>query len=116
MQTITKYASIALVSLLFIAIIYISRLSNQRDNALGDLDRANSRITQLQQVNINLKGSIDLLEKQAQQNRDYMTDLETKRTETEKQANKLAQDFKVKKHENKNINTWANQPLPTGLY
>lgn len=116
METITKYASIALIALLLIALVYISIVSNQRDTALERLDRANSHITQLQQANINLKGSIDLLEQQAQQNRDYITDLEAKRTETEKQATKLVQEFKTKKHENQIINNWSSQPLTDGLY
>lgn len=116
METITKYSLISLVALLLISLVYISIVSNQRDMALERLDRANSYIIQLQQANINLKGSIDLLEQQAQQSRDYITDLESKRTETEKQATKLAQEFKTKKHENQTINNWASQPLPSGLY
>lgn len=116
MEAITKYASIGLLALLAIAIIYISLVSNQRDNALDSLDRANSHISQLQQANINLKGSIDLLKKQAVQNRAYITALEFKRTETEKQANQLTQQFRRQQHENQTISTWANQSLPNGLY
>ncbi|QQP86930.1 hypothetical protein [Entomomonas asaccharolytica] len=116
METITKYASIGLAALLAIAIIYISILSNQRDSALDKLDKANKNIEQLQQANLNLAGSIDLLESQAQQNRVYITELEAKRTETEKQATKLVQEFKIKKHENQTINNWASKPLPSGLY
>ena len=116
METITKYSFIAFLVLLLISAFYILLVSNQRDEALERLDRANSHITQLQQSNINLKGSIHLLEKQAQQNRDYITDLESKRTNTEQEANKLAQEFKTKKNENQTINKWASQPLPNGLY
>ncbi|UYZ83188.1 hypothetical protein MTZ49_11325 [Entomomonas sp. E2T0] len=116
METITKYASIGLVALLAITIIYISILSNQRDKALLQLNSAESQIIQLVDINKNLNGSIDLLESQAQQNRVYITKLEAKRTETEKQATKLVQEFKTKKHENQTINNWASQPLPNGLY
>lgn len=116
MEKILNYPSIGLGILLILCIIYTLFVSNQRDNALDSLDRANSHINQLQQANINLKGSIDLLEQQAQQSRVYITELEAKRTETEKEATKLVQEFKVKKHENQTINNWASQPLPNGLY
>lgn len=116
MEKILNYPTIGLGILLVLCVVYISLITNQRDNALDKLDKANNHITQLQQANINLAGSIDLLEKQAQQNRVYITELEAKRTETEKHATKLVQEFKTKKHENQTISNWAGQPIPDGLY
>lgn len=111
-----SYISIGLGITAILLLIYCLSLRNSRDNAVNSLDRANDQLNQLISSNINLKGSIDLLEQQAQQNRVYITELEAKRTETEKQATKLVQEFKVKKHENQTINNWASQPLPNGLY
>lgn len=116
MQSLNKYLSIGLGVIAVILLIYCLSLRNSRDNAVNSLDRANDQLNQLISSNINLKGSIDLLEQQAKQNRVYITELEAKRTETEKQATKLVQEFKVKKHENQTISSWANQPLPEGLY
>lgn len=116
MKTIDKYLVLGLVLMLLLTVIYSLFIRNQRDHAINKLDIANGQINGLIKTNLDLKGSIDLLERQDQQNRVYITTLEAKRAETEKQASKLSHDFKVKRHENQTINDWANQPLPSGLY
>lgn len=91
-------------------------IKNQRDRIKSELCQAEQKNEQLAQINKNLSGAIDLLEKQAQQNRDYINDLEEKRIATQQQANQLTQQFKRQQHEDRTIYNWANQPLPDGLY
>lgn len=116
MRKILNYPLIGLIILLLLIIIYTSMLKNQRDQIKNELCQAEQKIQQLVQTNKNLSGAIDLLEKQAQQNRDYITDLETKRMATQQQTKQLTQQFKRQQHEDRTIYNWANQPLPDGLY
>lgn len=114
--SLNSYISIGLGITAILLLIYCLSLRNSRDNAVNSLDRANDQLNQLISSNINLKGSIDLLEQQAQQNRDYITNLEQMRVKTQQQADQLIRQFKVKQHSNQTISNWANQPLPEGLY
>lgn len=116
MQKLLNYPIIGLIIILLLLIIYTSMIKNQRDKIRSELSQAEQQLNQLVHVNKNLNGAIDLLEKQAQQNRHYINDLEQKRLATQQQANQLTQQFKRQQHENKTIYNWANQPVPDGLY
>lgn len=116
MAAIKKYLSIGLAGLLVLAVIYCLLVSNQRDNALNKLDKANEQVSGLIKDNKGLKGTIDLMRKNAEEDRRYMADLEKREAETEEKTNSLELKFKKAKNENKTINTWANDKLPVGLY
>ncbi|UYZ82777.1 hypothetical protein MTZ49_09140 [Entomomonas sp. E2T0] len=116
MQKLLNYPIIGLIIILLLLIIYTSIIKNQRDKIRNELNQAEQQIDQLVQVNKNLNGAIDLLEKQAQQNRNYINDLEQKRLATQQQAKQLTQQFKRQQHEDKTIYNWANQPIPDSLY
>lgn len=116
MQKLLNYPIIGLIIILLLLIIYTSMIKNQRDKIRSELSQAEQQIDQLVQINTNLNGTIDLLEKQAQQNRQYINDLEQKRLVTQQQANQILQQFKRQQHEDKTIYNWANQPIPDGLY
>lgn len=116
MQSLNKYLLLGLVAISAILLICCLSLKNSRDDAVNSLDRANDQLNQLINANVNLKGAIDLLEQQTQQNRKYITDLESRKTESVEQANKLSQEFKTKRHENQSISDWANTKLPGDLY
>ena len=116
MQKLLNYPIIGLIIILLLLIIHTSTVKNQRDKIRGELNQAEQQINQLLHINKNLNGTIDLLEKQAQQNRHNINDLEQKRLATQQQANQLTQQFKRQQHEDKTIYNWANQPIPDGLY
>lgn len=116
MDTITKYASIGLGAICTLLIIYCLLLRNDRDNALSKIDSLNSQLYTVIKTNINLKGSIDLLEKQAEQNRAYINQLEEQRTITSKKAMEELERFKNAKRTNQPVSDWANTKLPKGIY
>ncbi|AZS50658.1 hypothetical protein DM558_07640 [Entomomonas moraniae] len=116
MDTITKYASIGLGAICALLIIYCLLLRNDRDNALNEIDNLNGQLYTVIKTNLNLKGSIDLLEKQAEQNRSYITQLEEQRTITSKKAMEELERFKNAKKTNPPVNSWADSKLPNGLY
>lgn len=98
MNTITKYASIGLGAICTLLIIYCLLLRNDRDNALNEIDSLNSQLYTVIKTNINLKGSIDLLEKQAEQNRGYIIQLEDQKSVTTKKAMEELERFKNAKN------------------
>ncbi|AZS50408.1 hypothetical protein DM558_06295 [Entomomonas moraniae] len=116
MDTITKYASIGLGAICALLIIYCLLLRNDRDEALNKIDSLNGQLNTAITANLNLKGSIDLLEKQAEQNRSYITQLEEQRTITSKKAMEELEKFKNAKKTNPPVNNWADIKLPNGLY
>lgn len=116
MDTITKYASIGLSAICTLLIIYCLLLRNDRDNALNEIDNLNGQLYTVIKTNINLKGSIDLLEKQAEQNRGYIIQLEDQKSVTTKKAMEELEKFKNAKKTNPPVNNWADSKLPTGLY
>lgn len=116
MDTITKYASIGLGAICTLLIIYCLLLRNDRDNALNEVDALNGQLYTVITANLNLKGSIDLLEKQAEQNRTYITKLEEQRTITSKRAMEELEKYKNVKKTNPTVNSWADARLPNGLY
>lgn len=115
MQKLLSYSTAALIIILLICIVYLSHIKNQRDKIQSSLTLAEQQINNLVDINKKLSGSIDLLEKQAQQNRHYIYSLEQKRKQTQKQTDQLMQQFKRLKNENKTVNNWANQSLPNGV-
>lgn len=116
MQKLLSYTTTFLIIALLLCIVYLSHIKNQRDKIQHNLTLAEQQINNLVDINKNLSGSIDLLEQQAQQNRRYIYSLEQKRKQTQKQTDQLMQQFKRLKNENKTVNNWANQSLPTSLH
>lgn len=116
MQKLLSYTTACLIITLLLCIVYLSHIKNQRDKIQHNLNLAEQQINNLVDINKNLSGSIDLLEQQAQQNRRYIYSLEQKRKQTQKQTDQLIQQFKRLKNENKTVNNWANQSLPTSLH
>lgn len=116
MDTITKYASIGLGAICTLLLIYCLLLRNDRDDALNKIDSLNGQLNTVIAANLNLKGSIDLLERQAEQNRSYITKLEDQKAETSKRAMEELERFKNAKKTNPPVNSWADSKLPNGLY
>lgn len=116
MDTITKYASIGLGAICTLLIIYCLLLRNDRDEALNKIDSLNGQLNTVIAANLNLKGSIDLLERQAEQNRSYITKLEDQKAETSKRAIEELERFKTTKRTNQPVSNWANTKLPKGIY
>lgn len=116
MNKTMSYTTIGLIISLLLVVIYSSFISNQRDFAINKLELANQQINQLITANASLKNTIQLLEKQDQQNRLYISQLNEKQHLSETQANQAQAHFKRAKNDNQIINDWANQPLPNGLY
>ncbi|AZS50064.1 hypothetical protein DM558_04405 [Entomomonas moraniae] len=116
MDTITKYASIGLGAICALLIIYCLLLRNDRDNALNEIDNLNGQLYTVIKTNLNLKGSIDQLEKQAEQNRFYITKLEDQKAETSKRTMEELEKFKTTKRTNQPVNDWVNTKLPKGIY
>lgn len=111
-----SYLSIGLTVIAVILLIYCLSLRNSRDNAVNRLDKLNEQLNTLTATNKDLKGTIDLLKIEAEQNDRYIVDLDNKRKESESRANELLNRFRNDKRTNQTINTWANQSLPNGLY
>lgn len=116
MTYIKRYAYIFMILLALCVAGYIKLLKDSRSNALYKLEIANTQINQLISLNSDLKGTIDTLVKNAEEDRAFISDLEKKRKETEDKANSELNTFKRAKRESQNISDWANQPLPLGLY
>lgn len=116
METITKYVSIGLGAIAVILLICCLLLRSDRDEALNKIDRLNGQLNTAITANLNLKGSIDLLEKQAEQSRSYITQLKEQRTITSKRAMEELEKFKNAKRTNPPVNNWADIKLPNGLY
>lgn len=116
MDTITKYASIGLGAICTLLLIYCLLLRNDRYEALSKIDSLNGQLNTAITANLNLKGSIDLLEKQAEQNRSYITQLEDQRAVTTKKAMEELEKFKTTKRTNQPVSDWANTKLPKGIY
>lgn len=116
MQRLFNYSSIALIFCLFIALVYGFVIKGQRDQMKEQLNSSEQKIEQLMASNQSLNQAIKALELQQQQNKEYMAELEQKRLATQQEANQQVQQFKKKQHENSTINSWANQPIPSGLY
>lgn len=116
MQKLVNYSVIGFVVILVLIIGYISFIQDQKEAIQIELEQAQLQITRLINTNKHLNHSIDQLEEQAKQHRAYTSELETKRKATQQQANSLIQQFKRLQHEDKTINSWADTPLPSGLY
>ncbi len=111
-----SYLSIGLTVIAVILLIYCLSLRNSRDNAVNRLDKTNEQLNSLIAANKDLRGTIDLLQIQAEQNDRYIVDLDSKRKESEIKANELLNRFQNAKRTNQTINNWASQSLPIGLY
>ncbi|AZS49982.1 hypothetical protein DM558_03960 [Entomomonas moraniae] len=116
MDTITKYLSVGLGAIAVLLLIYCLILRNDRDNALNEIGTLNGWLYTVIGANLNLKGSIDLLEKQAEQNRGYITKLEDQKAETRIKAMEELEKFKSTKHTNQPVSDWANNKLLKGIY
>lgn len=116
MESLTKYLSIGLGAIAVTLLIYCLLLRNDRDEALNKIDSLNGQLNTVIAANLNLKGSIDLLEKQAEQNRSYITQLEDQKAVTTKKAMEELEKFKNAKKTNQTVNSWADVRLPNGLY
>lgn len=116
MQKLHNYLTISLTVFLLLCIVYTSHIKNQRDKIQHNLALSERQLNDLAEINKNLSNSIDVLEKQAEQSRHYIYNLEQKNKQTQKKTNQLIQQFKRLKNENKVINNWANQSLPSGMY
>lgn len=116
MESLSKYLTTGLGAICALLIIYCLLLRNDRDNALNEIDSLNSQLNTVIAANLNLKGSIDLLERQAEQNRSYITKLEDQKAETSKRAMQELEKFKTTKRTNQPVSNWANTKLPKGIY
>lgn len=116
MEKIFKYSTVGLILCLVITFSYSLIIKSQRDQVKNQLNSSEHEIAQLKASNKALDQVIQTLEQQNQQNRQYINELEEKRLATQEQTNQQIQQFKRQQHENSTINSWANEPIPSGLY
>lgn len=116
MESLNKYLSVGLGAIAVLLLIYCLLLRNDRDNALNKIDSLNGQLNTAITANLNLKGSISILQKQEETTRKYVSNLEKVREDTIEEHSQKVNKFKHVKNSNETINIWANTKLPDGLY
>lgn len=111
-----RYILIGVSLVITVAMALVSYLRAEKQQAVDDLERARILISQLQAANSSLSSTVYELEDSARKTAAFLVELNLRNRLSEQKAQAEMQQFKRVKNESETVKSWADTPLPPGLY